>query len=92
MDAAAATWQQLRRHQGAAAAAAAAAPGNVSAPGQDPLHKAAAQLCEAASPLYARLFVPLSQQAGGIKLLVDMRADLLAVRRLRCCRGCCRGV
>ena len=72
VDAAAAAWQQLRqRHQQAGAAGAAAA---------EPLLKAAAQLAGAATPLYSRLFVPMSQQPGGIKFLVDMRAELLQVR------------
>lgn len=88
VDAAAATWKALRAHQvasadgtvGASAAAAAAVPpGNVDAPGSEPLLKAAAALAAAATPRYARLFVPLSQQPGGIKFLVDMRADLLQV-------------
>ena len=90
VDAAAATWQALRAHQApplgatsasaaAAAAATAAGPGNVAAPGSEPLLKAAAALAAAATPRYARLFVPLSQQPGGIKFLVDMRADLLQV-------------
>jgi hypothetical protein len=72
VDAAAAAWQQLRqRHQQAGAAGAAAA---------EPLLKAAAQLAGAATPLYSRLFVPMSQQPGGIKFLVDMRAQLMQVR------------
>lgn len=89
VDAAAATWKALRAHQvasadgtagpSAAAAAAAVPPGNVDAPGSEPLLKAAAALAAAATPRYARLFVPLSQQPGGIKFLVDMRADLLQV-------------
>lgn len=91
VDAAAATWRALRQHQQAAgggggvsgsSAGSSAGPGNVAAPGQEPLLKAAAQLAAAATPLYSRLFVPLSQQKGGIKFLADMRADLLQARLL----------
>jgi hypothetical protein len=50
-------------------------------PPLDPLAKAAERLAAAATPLYSRLWVPLSQQPGGIKFLSDMRADLLQAGR-----------
>lgn len=91
VDAAAAAWQQLRQQQQQAGSGApdadghhqehsgssSSAPSSTAAP--DLLLKAAERLAGAATPLYARLFVPISQQPGGIKFLVDLRAELLQV-------------
>jgi hypothetical protein len=86
VDAAATAWQGLRAAQqvavprvGGDGGGAAEAAGMAAAPEQEQLLKAAAQLSAAASPLYGRLFVPLSQQPGGIQFLAGMRADLLQV-------------
>ncbi|KAL4451334.1 hypothetical protein ABPG77_009406 [Micractinium sp. CCAP 211/92] len=93
VDAAAAAWQQLRQQQQQAGSGAPDADGhhqehsgsNTSAPSSgaapDLLFKAAERLAGAATPLYARLFVPISQQPGGIKFLVDLRAELLQAIR-----------
>ncbi|KAI7836009.1 hypothetical protein COHA_010093 [Chlorella ohadii] len=74
VDAAAASWQALRAQHAQPPSGLAS---DTVALGGEPLVKAAAALAAAATPRYARLFVPLSQQPGGIKFLVDMRADLL---------------
>ncbi|KAG2495872.1 hypothetical protein HYH03_006110 [Edaphochlamys debaryana] len=41
--------------------------------------RAADRLASAARPLYAQLFAPISQAPGGMKFLVDMRAELMAL-------------
>ncbi len=76
VDAAAASWQALRAQHAQPPSGLAS---GTAALGGEPLVKAAAALAAAATPRYARLFVPLSQQPGGIKFLVDVRADLLQV-------------
>ena len=78
VDAAAAAWQALRAQQ--AAGDARAWPGNVAAPGGEPLLKAAAQLAGAATSAFQRLIPALAQQPGGIRFLVDVRAELLQAR------------
>ncbi|KAG2441342.1 hypothetical protein HYH02_009935 [Chlamydomonas schloesseri] len=63
----------------AAAAPPAAPPAAPAALQWDVAYRAADRLASAATPLYSQLFVPISQAPDGMKFLVDMRADLMAV-------------
>ena len=74
-------WQQAAGQRGAGGGSGGSSDGSGAA-GEgaeeaEGLAWAARHLAAAAQPLYSRLFVPISQQPGGIKFLVDLRADLL---------------